>query len=111
MGLRNGIYPGNPGATPRLLQLGPLSRKTKISSSKTIDIKDAEYFKCHKKGKTDNKYSEAKAKDGKVFFKVKQLEESSIEEKDEKSIRKSESDILISIVVILTPSIRQDQDV
>ena len=43
---------------------------------------DVKCFKCHKKA---NKCPDAKAKDGKDFFKVRQLEDLS---KDEKSIRK-----------------------
>jgi hypothetical protein len=83
---------------------GPLSRKQgsasksslgasfakepKVSSSgKTVDLKDIECFKCHKKGHYANKCPDAKGKDGKGYFKVRQLEEPSPDKKDEKSIR------------------------
>ena len=46
-----------------------------------------ECFKCHKKGNYANKCPDAKVKDGKGFFKVRQLEEPSMDKKEEKSIR------------------------
>ena len=52
-----------------------------------MDIKDVECFKCHKKGHYANKCPDAKAKDGKRFFKVRQLEEQYAEKMNEKSIR------------------------
>ena len=63
-------------------------KDAKVSSSgKTMDLKDIECFKCHKKGHYANKCPDAKAKDGKGHFKVRQLEAPSAETKDEKSIR------------------------
>jgi len=52
-----------------------------------MDLKDIECFKCHKKGHCANKCPDAKTKDGKRYFKVRQLEDSSVDKKDEKSIR------------------------
>ena len=52
-----------------------------------MDLKDIECFKCHKKGHYANKCPDAKGKDGKGFFKVRQLEEPFPDKKDEKSIR------------------------
>ena len=46
---------------------------------------------CYKKGHYANKCPDANAKDGKGFFKVKQLEEPSAEKKDEKPIRQNPS--------------------
>ena len=51
-----------------------------------MDVKDVEYFKCHKKGHYANKCPDAKEKDFKGF-KVRQIEDSSDDKKDEKSIR------------------------
>ena len=56
-------------------------------SGKSIDIKDVECFKCHKKGNYSNKCPDAKGKDGKEFFKLRQLEDPSVEKKKEKLIR------------------------
>ena len=61
-----------------------------------MDLKDIECFKCHKKGHYANTYPDAKAKEGKGYFKVRNLEEPSAEKKDDKSIRQiriSHSDI------------------
>ena len=64
------------------------AKETKVSkSAKTMDLKDVECFKCHKKGHNANKCPDAKSKDGKGFFKVRQLEEPAMDKKDEKSIR------------------------
>ena len=52
---------------------------------KSIDIKDVEYFNCHKKGYSANKCPDAKGKDGKGFFEVRQLEDPSVEKIEEKS--------------------------
>ena len=52
-----------------------------------MDIKDVECFKCQKKGHYAYKCPDAKAKDGKGLFKVRQLEEQSAEKMNEKSIR------------------------
>ena len=46
-----------------------------------------ECFKCHKKGHNANKCPDAKAKGGKGYFKVWQLEDPAADDKDEKSIR------------------------
>ena len=62
---------------------GPISRKQGFASKtpsgasfakvsnpgKTIDLKDVECFKCHKKGHYANTCPDAKSKDGKGFFK------------------------------------------
>ena len=58
------------------------------NSGKTMDVKDVECFRCHKKGHYANECpdAKAKAKDGKGFFKVRPLEEPSAEKTDEKSI-------------------------
>ena len=53
----------------------------------TRDIKDVECFKCHKKGHYANKCPDAKAKDGKGYFKARQLEARSVDKDEEKSIR------------------------
>ena len=64
------------------------AKETKVSNcGKTMDLKDVECFKCHKKGHYANKCPDAKSKDGKGIFKVRQLEEPTIDKKDEKSIR------------------------
>ena len=66
------------------------AKETKVSNSgKTVDMKDLECFKCHKKGHHANKRPDAKSKDGKGFFKVWQSSSRSraIDKKDEKSIR------------------------
>ena len=52
-----------------------------------MDLKDVECFKCHKKGHYANKFPDAKVKDRKGFFKVRQLEETSMGKKEKKSIR------------------------
>jgi len=57
------------------------------SSGKTVDLMDIECFKCHKKRHYANKRSDAKAKEGKGYFKVRQLEEPSADLNDEMSIR------------------------
>ena len=54
-----------------------------------MDLTDVECFKCHKKGHYANKCPDAKAKDGKGFFKVRQLEEPSLDKMEEKSIRQN----------------------
>jgi len=51
-----------------------------------MDLKDIECFKCHKQGHYANKCPDAKAKDWKGYFRVRQLEDPA-EKKDEKSIR------------------------
>ena len=57
------------------------AKDSKVSSSaNTVDIKDVEYFKCHKKGHYTNKCPDAKEKDGKGF-KVGQIEDSSNDKK------------------------------
>jgi len=65
---------------------GPISRKqgfaSKVSSGaslakepnvsnarKPMDLKDIEWFKCHKRGHNANKCPDAKSKEGKGFFK------------------------------------------
>jgi len=53
----------------------------------SMDIKEVEFFKCHKKGHYANKCTDAKAKHGRRFFKIRLLKELSAEKKDEKSIR------------------------
>jgi len=70
---------------------GPISRKQRFTSktasgasfskemkasnpAKTMDLKDVECFTCHKKGNYANQCPDAKSKDGKRFFKVRQLE-------------------------------------
>ena len=65
-------------------------------------MKDVECFKCHKKGHSANKCPDAMSKDGKGFFKVRQLEEPSPDKKEEKSIRQIRSDIRILIRVTKT---------
>jgi len=40
-----------------------------------MDLKDVECFKCHKKGHYASKCPDAKSKDDKGVFKVRQLEE------------------------------------
>ena len=63
-------------------------KDAKVSSSgKMMDLKDIECFKCHKKGPYENKFSDAKAKDRKGYFNVRQLEDPKDEKKDERSIR------------------------
>ena len=57
------------------------------SENNTRNIKDVECFKCHKKGNYANKCPDPKAKDGKVYFKARQLEDPSLDKKEEKSIR------------------------
>ena len=51
-----------------------------------MDVKDVECFKCRKKGYYANKCPDEKSKDGKGYFKVRQLEEPVIDKKDDKSI-------------------------
>jgi len=64
------------------------AKEPKVSNAgKTMDLKDVECFKCHKKGHGANKCPDAKIKDGKGFYKVRQLEEPSMDKKDKKSIR------------------------
>ena len=46
-------------------------KDSKVScSGKTMDLKDIDCFKCHKKGHYAKKCPDAKAKDGKGYFKV-----------------------------------------
>jgi len=45
-----------------------------------MDIKDVEFFKCDKKGNYANKCPDAKVRDGRLF-KVRQLEDPSIDKK------------------------------
>ena len=79
--------PGNQGATPRLL-LERLAKNSKPSNAgKTTDIKYVGCFKCHKKGHYAKKCPDAKAKDEKGYFKVRQLKDRSAEKNEEKSIR------------------------
>ena len=82
------------------------AKETKESNpAKTMDLKDVECFKCHKKGHYANKCPDAKSKDGKGFFKVRQLEEPAIDKKDENSIsqiRIRHSDSLIAAIVTLS---------
>ena len=50
-----------------------LAKEMKVSNpAKTMDLKEVECFKCHKKGNYANKCPDAKGKDGK---RVRQLEE------------------------------------
>ena len=49
-----------------------------------MDLKDVECFKCHNKGYYTNICRDAKAKDEKGLFKVRQLEEPSNANKDGK---------------------------
>ena len=66
----------------------PFANDSKQSNSgNTRDIKDVECFKCHKKGHYANKCPDAKAKDGKGYFKARQLEDPSVDKKEDKSIR------------------------
>ena len=60
-------------------------------SGKSRNIKDVECFKCNKKRHYANKYPDAKGKDGKGFFKVRQFEDPSVEKKEEKSIRRDQN--------------------
>ena len=76
------------GISSKTLYGASFAKETKVSNSvKTIDLKDVECFKCHKKGHCANKCPDVKSKDGKYFFKVRQLEESTNDKKDEKAIR------------------------
>ena len=60
----------------------------KVSNpAKTLDLKDVECFKCHKKEHYTNKFPDAKGEDGKGYSKMRHLEEPSNEKKDEKAIR------------------------
>ena len=68
------------------------------NSGNTRDIKDVECFKCHKKGNYANKCPDAKAKDGKGYFKARQLDrpgrpEGKDEEKSIRQIRIRHSDL------------------
>ena len=75
------------GFTSKTPSGASFAKETKVSNPpKTMDLKDVECFKCHKKGHYANKCSDAKAKDGIGFIKVRQLEEPS-NEKKMKSIR------------------------
>ena len=53
----------------------------------TTHIKDVECFKCHKKEHYANKCPDANAKDGKGYFKARQLGVRSVDKNEEKSIR------------------------
>ena len=84
IGMQMGSYPGNKGALSEV----SFAKDTKESNpAKTMDLKDVECFKCHKKGHYANKCPDAKSKDEKGFFKVRQLEEPASDKKDEKAIR------------------------
>ena len=67
-----------------------------------MDLKDVECFKCHKKGHYANKCPDAKSKDGKDFFKVRQLEEPTIDKWMRKQSGRLGFDIQTLIAAILT---------
>jgi len=87
------IYPGprvsrKQGFESKASAGASFAKEPKVSNTrKSVDLKDVECFKCHKKGHYANKCHDAKSKDGKGFFKVRQLEEPALDKKDEKSIR------------------------
>ena len=81
------LYPGNKGTIARL-RPASFAKEAKVSNpTKTMDLKDVECFKCHKKGHYANKCPDPKSKDRKGFFKVRQFDDPTIDKKDEKSIR------------------------
>ena len=75
------------------------------NSGNARDIKDVECFKCHKKGHYANKCPDAKEKDGKGYFKARQLDRR-VKMKKKQSKRRinpsdrSESVILTAILVV-----------
>jgi len=63
--LKGGENTFSAGASPGSL------KKSGSLSSRVDDLKDVEYFKCHKKGHYANKCPESKVKDGKAPMKVR----------------------------------------
>ena len=65
------MYPGN---MDKDSCWSSLAKYTNVSNTlKTVDMK---YVECFKNGNYANKRFEAKVKDGKAYFKMRQLEES-----------------------------------
>ena len=93
------LFPGQQGFAGQTLSRASFAKEPKLSNAgKPMDLKDVECFKCHKKWHYANKRPDAKAKDGKGFFKVRRLEEPSIDKTEEKSKNldlsvRSESDL------------------
>ena len=57
------------------------------SSSKPVDLKDIECFRCHKKGHYASKCPEIRSKETKSVFKVRKMEETSSEPTSDTSMR------------------------